>query len=64
MELFTTDSLSPNIWLGPRIDTPRYINVVLKSMICSTRVLAATNSDENVAVSAVTCFLNHHAIGV
>ena len=64
MELFTTDSLSPNIWLGPEIGTQRYLNVVLKSMIYSTHILAATNYDEYVAISDVACFLDHEAIGV
>ena len=64
MELFTTDSLSQKTLLGPRIGTPRYINVVLISTICSTYVLAATNSDEYVAVSAVDYFIDHQAMGV
>jgi hypothetical protein len=33
-------------------------------MICSTQILAATNSDPNVAVSTVACFLEYLSIGV
>ena len=33
-------------------------------MICSTHVLAATNSEPYVAVSTVACFLEYQSIGV
>jgi hypothetical protein len=42
-ELFTTDSLSPNMKLS-LTGTPRCRSVVRLSMICSVAVLAATNS--------------------
>ena len=43
-ELFTTDSLSPNMMLS-RIGTPRCLNVRRLSMTCSVAVLAATCSE-------------------
>ena len=45
VELVTTDLLSPNIELLSLMGTPRYHKVVRMSMIWSTAVLAATNSD-------------------
>ena len=61
---FTTDSLSPNMWLFSIIGTPRYRSVLRRSIICSTQVLAATNSDPYVAVSTVACFFVYQSIGV
>ena len=43
--LLTTASLSPNNWLWVRTGTPRYRRVLRKSMICSTQVRAAMNSE-------------------
>ena len=64
MELFTTDSLPPNIYLGPIIGTPRYLSVVLISIICSTKIFVDTNYDEYVTISTVGCFLDYHNMGV
>ena len=62
MELFTTDLLSPYIWLGTKVGTLSYLSLDLVSIICSSHVLVAMNSDDYVAVSAITCFLDHHAM--
>ena len=44
--------------------TPKYLNVSLRSIICSVAVLAATNSEPYVAVSTVACFLEYQSVGV
>jgi hypothetical protein len=44
--------------------TLRYRNVVLKSMIWSTAILTAVNSDPKVAVSTVTCRFEYQSINV
>ena len=44
--------------------TPRYLSVVLILIIFSTQTLAATSSDEYLAISDVGCFLDHYSIGV
>ena len=49
VELVTTDLLSPNIYA--------LVSVFLRSMIFSVGVLAATNSEPDVAVSTVACLL-------
>ena len=41
--------------------TPRYQSVFLRSMICSVADLAATNSDQYVAVSLVACLFEYHS---
>ena len=46
------------------IGTPRYIRVYLRSTIWSTAILAATNSDQYVAVSTVACLLEYQSEGV
>ena len=43
---------------------PKYLKVCLKSIICSVRVLEATNSDPYVAVSTVACLFEYESIGV
>ena len=59
---FTTDSLSPNMWLFLFTWTPKHQSMLQRSVICSTQVLATTNSEEQVAVSTMACFLEHQAI--
>ena len=44
--------------------TPRYLKVYLRSTICSVAVLPATNSEPDVAVSIVACFLEYLSVGV
>ena len=44
--------------------TPKYLRVYVKSTICLVAVLAATNSDPNVAVSTDACFLEYQSVGV
>ena len=61
---FTTDSLSLNMHFVLQIGTPRYLRVILKSIICSAQILAATNSEPYVTVSTVACFLEYQSIGV
>ena len=46
------------------LGTPRYIKVYLRSIICSVAVLAATNSEPYVAVSAVAWFRECQSVGV
>ena len=43
---------------------PRYLKDCLMSMICSVVVLAATNSEPYVAISAVAYFLEYQSTGV
>ena len=62
--LVTTDLLSPNINDLDLMGKPRYLRVYLVSMIYSFAVLAATNSDQYVAVSTVASFLEYQSIGV
>jgi hypothetical protein len=62
--LSTTDRLSPNRYVGPMSETPRYLNAVRFPMICSVAVLAETNSEPYVAVSTVLCFLEYQSKGV
>ena len=64
VELETTDLLSPNMYALVMMGTPRYLSVFLRSMICSVAVLAATNSEPDVAVSTVTCLLENQSVGV
>ena len=64
MQLFMTDSLSPNKNDFPTSRTPRYRSVVLMAMIWSVAVLPATNSDPYVAVSVVACFFENQSTGV
>ena len=56
VELMTTDSLSPNIYVLVMMGTPRYPSVFLRSIICSVAALAATNSEPYVAVSTGLSF--------
>ena len=63
-ELMTTDLLSPNIYAFIMMGTPRYLSVFLRSIICSVAVLAATNSEQYVAVSTVACLLENQNVGV
>ena len=44
--------------------TRRYLKVYLRSIICSVAVLAATNSEPYVPVSAVACFLEYESVGI
>jgi hypothetical protein len=44
--------------------TPRYRNVVLKSMIWYTAILAAVNLDMNVSVYTDACHFKHQSINV
>ena len=62
--LVTTDLLSPNMYDLDLMGTSRYLIVYLISMICSVADLAATNSDQYVAVSTVACFLEYQSVGV
>ena len=64
VELITTDLLSPNMNVFPWIGTPKYRRVVRISIIWSTAVLAATNSEPDVAVSTVACHLQNQSNGV
>ena len=41
-----------------------YLMVYLKSIIVSVAVLVATNSDPDVAISTVACFLEYQSVGV
>ena len=59
-----TDSLLPNIVVGPLTGTPTCRSATRKLMVCSARVLAATCSDPNVAVSTVECCFEHQSKGV
>ena len=45
IELFTTDLLFQNVKLLPLMGTPRYQSVFRRSIICSTHVRAAINSE-------------------
>ncbi len=63
--LSTTDRLSPNRYVGPLTETPRYLNAArFPTMICSVAVLAETNSEPYVAVSTVLYFLEYQSKGV
>ena len=55
VELLTTDSLSPNMYVDRSTGTPRYRSVVRRSMIWSVAIRAATNLHPYVAVSTVAC---------
>ena len=63
VELMTTDLLSPNIYALVMSGTPRYLSVFLRSMICSVKFLAATNSELCVAVSTVACLFENQSVG-
>ena len=60
----TTDLLSPNMYSLVMMGTPRYLIVFLRSMIFSVSVLAATNSEPYVTVSAVACLFEYPSAGV
>lgn len=45
--------------VSPNTCTQRYLNVVLKSIICLTVVLAAMNSEPQIAVCTTGCFLEY-----
>ena len=62
--LMTTDLLSPNIYALFMMGTPRYLNVFLRSIVCSVAVLAATNSEPYVAVSTVACLFENQSVAV
>ena len=62
VELMTTDLSSPNIYA--LMGTPRYPRVFLRSMICSVAVLAATNSEPQVAVSTLAYLFENQSVGV
>ena len=64
VELMTTDLLSPNMYALVMMGTPRYLNVFLRSMICSLAVLAATISEQYVAVSPVACLFENQSVEV
>jgi len=64
IELLIIASLSPNIKETSCTGTPKYLNVVRKSMACSVHIRPDTNSDPYVAVSTVDCFLEYQPIGV
>jgi len=59
-----TDSWSPSTIVGPLMGAPRCRSTRRKSMTCSVQVLAATCSEQNVAVSTVDCDLEHQSTGV
>ena len=61
---FTTNLLCPNMKLFSLTSTPRCLSVLCRSIVCSMQVLAATNSDEHVAVSTMACFLECQLMGV
>ena len=62
--LLTTDSLSPNMKHFSWREVHRYQRVLWISVICSVQVRADTNSDPQVAVSHVACFLEYQSKGV
>ena len=64
VELLTTDSLSPNMYVDFSTGTPKYRSVVRRSMIWSVAILAATNSLPYVAVSTVAYLFEYQSIGV
>jgi hypothetical protein len=59
-----TERLSPYRIVVPSTLTPRYRNASRFAMIWSMAVRAATNSDPNVAVCTVLCFLENQSTGV
>ena len=62
VELMITDLLSPNMYALVMMGIPRYLNVFLRSMICSVAVLAATNSEPHVAISTVACLFENQSV--
>ena len=64
VELVTTALLSPNMYAFVMMGTPKYLSVLLRSMICSVAVLAATNSEPYVAVYTVACLFENQYVGV
>ena len=55
--LVIIDLLSPNMYVGSVIGTPRYRRLVRMSFVCWIAVRPAMNSAPNVADSTVACFL-------
>ena len=55
---------SRNMYAFVMMGTPRYLSVFLRSMICFVAVLATTNSEPCVAVSAVACLFKNQSVGV
>ena len=45
------------------LQTPKYLSVFLRSMICSVGVLAAANSEPYVAVSTAACLFKTSLLG-
>ena len=64
VELMTADLLSPNIYTLIMMGTLRYLNVFLRSIICSVAVLAATNSEPYVTDSTVACLFKNESVAV
>ena len=63
VERVTTDLLKPNMYAFVMMETPRYLSVFLRSMICSVAALADTNSQPYVAVSTVACLFENQSVG-
>ena len=62
--LVMTNLLSPNMYALVMMETPRYLSVLLRSMLCTVVVLVATNSDPYVAVSMGASLFKYQLEGV